>query len=171
MLQERTGTQRPGGGVRVGFGHDAHRLEPGRALVLGGVRIPYERGLTGHSDADVVLHALTDAILGAAAAGDIGQLFPPTDPTYRDADSRFFLRRAAECVRERGLQIVSVDATLVAQAPRVAPYVPQMRAAIAETLQIELARVSVKATTTEGMGYTGSGEGMAAYAVATLSER
>lgn len=170
ILEERRGAPRRGGNVRIGFGHDAHRLVPGRALVLGGVTIPYERGLAGHSDADVILHALVDAILGAAAAGDIGQLFPPTDPAYRDADSRLFLRRAAECVRERGMRIVSVDATLVAQAPRIAPHIPAMRAAIAETLGIDVECVSVKATTTEGMGYTGTGEGMAAYAVATVSD-
>jgi len=170
ILRERSG-QKPGmAGVRVGFGYDAHRLAPGRALVLGGVRIPYERGLEGHSDADVLLHAVTDALLGAIAAGDIGRLFPPTDPAYKDADSRLFLRRAGECVRERGMRILCVDATLMAEAPKIAPYVPQMRAAIAETLQIELDRVSVKATTTEGMGFTGRGEGMAAQAVATVCE-
>jgi len=170
ILRERNG-QEPGmAGVRVGFGYDVHRLAPGRALVLGGVRIPYDRGLEGHSDADVLLHALADALLGAVAAGDIGRLFPPTDPAYRDADSRLFLRRAGECVRERGMCILAVDATLMAEAPKIAPYVPKMRALIAETLQIELDRVSVKATTTEGMGYTGRGEGMAAQAVVTVCE-
>lgn len=170
ILREREGKRYPGGGVRVGYGHDAHRLVPGRPLVLGGVVVPYERGLAGHSDADVLLHALTDAILGAIAGGDIGQLFPPTDPAYKDADSRVFLRRAGECVRERAMRLVSVDATLVAQAPKIAPHVPAMRAAIAACLDIALEQVSVKATTTEGMGFTGSGEGMEAHAVATVCE-
>lgn len=170
ILRERGGREPGMAGVRVGFGYDVHRLVPGRALVLGGVRVPCERGLEGHSDADVLLHAVADALLGAVAAGDIGRLFPPSDPAYKDADSRIFLRRAGECVRERGMRILSVDATLVAQAPKIAPYVPEMRAAIAETLQIELDRVSVKATTTEGLGYAGRGEGMAAQAVATVCE-
>ncbi|MDH7570304.1 MAG: 2-C-methyl-D-erythritol 4-phosphate cytidylyltransferase [Armatimonadota bacterium] len=171
IVRQREGFRLRAGAVRVGFGFDAHRLEPGRPLVLGGVNIPYPRGLAGHSDADVVLHALVDALLGAIAAGDIGQHFPPTNEAYRDADSRHFLRYAGRLVRERGMQIVAVDATLIAQAPKIAPYVPQMRAEIAAALEIDLDQVSVKATTTEGMGFTGSGEGMAAQAVATVCER
>lgn len=170
IVREREGTERHPGAVRVGFGHDAHRLVPGRALMLGGVQVPHTRGLAGHSDADVLLHALVDALLGAIAGGDIGQLFPPSDMRYKDADSRIFVRRAAEYVRERGMEIASVDLTLVAQEPKIAPFVPQMRAVIAETLAVALVQVSVKATTTEGLGYTGTAEGMAAYAVATLCE-
>lgn len=153
---------------RVGHGYDVHRLAEERALVLGGVQIPYERGLLGHSDADVLLHAVMDALLGAAALGDIGRLFPDTDERYRGADSRALLREVAALLAREGFSIGNVDATLVAQRPKVAPYVPRMRANIAADLGVELGAVSVKATTEEHLGFTGSGEGMAAHAVALV---
>jgi 2-C-methyl-D-erythritol 2,4-cyclodiphosphate synthase len=156
--------------VRTGIGYDVHRLVAGRRLVLGGVVIPHSRGLAGHSDADVLLHAIADALLGAAALGDLGHQFPPSDPAYRDADSRQLLARVREMVAAAGLTVLSVDSTVVAEEPRVAPHVPAMRAAIAGTLGIAVERVSVKATTNEGMGFVGRGEGIAALAVATLQE-
>jgi len=155
---------------RIGHGYDVHRLVEDRSLILGGVTIPYEKGLLGHSDADVLIHAVADALLGAAALGDIGHLFPDSDPAYKGADSRVLLRKVAEVLRIAGFSIGNVDATLVAQRPKVAPYIPQMRENIAEDLGIELGRVSVKATTEEHLGFTGSGEGMAAHAVAIVFE-
>lgn len=154
--------------VRIGQGYDVHRLAEGRALVLGGVTIPYEKGLLGHSDADVLLHALMDALLGAAALGDIGHLFPDSDERYRGADSRLLLRKVAEIVSGRGYSIGNVDATLIAQQPKIAPFIPRMRENIAADLGLSLDAVSVKATTEERLGFTGSGEGMAAQAVALL---
>ncbi len=156
---------------RIGYGYDVHRLTAGRALVLGGVTIPWEKGLLGHSDADVLLHALMDALLGAAALGDIGQLFPDSDPRYRGIDSRKLLRQVAVRLEREGYAVGNVDVTLVAQRPKVAPYVPEMRANIAADLGISVTRVSVKATTEEALGFTGRGEGMAAHAVALLVER
>lgn len=154
--------------VRIGQGYDVHRLTEGRALVLGGVTIPYEKGLLGHSDADVLLHALMDALLGAAALGDIGHLFPDSDDRYRGADSRALLREVAEILRRNGFSVGNVDATLVAQQPKIAPFIPRMRENIAADLGLPVGAVSVKATTEEGLGFTGSGEGMAAQAVALL---
>ena len=154
--------------LRIGHGYDVHRLTEGRALVLGGVTIPHERGLLGHSDADVVLHALMDAMLGAAALGDIGRLFPDSDPRYQGADSRVLLREMASRLARAGWAVGNVDVTLVAQRPKVAPYVPRMRENIAADLGVELDAVSIKATTEEGLGFTGAGEGMAAHAVAIL---
>ena len=154
--------------VRIGHGYDVHRLTEGRVLVLGGVTVPFERGLLGHSDADVLLHAVMDALLGAAALGDIGQLFPDSDERYRGADSRELLRTVAGLLRERGFAVGNVDATIVAQRPRLAPYLPQMRENIAADLGIAPDAVSVKATTEERLGFTGSGEGMAAQAVALV---
>ena len=154
--------------LRIGHGYDVHRLTEGRALVLGGVTIPHERGLLGHSDADVVLHALMDALLGAAALGDIGRLFPDSDPRYQGADSRVLLREMASRPARAGWAVGNVDVTLVAQRPKVAPYVPRMRENIAADLGVELDAVSIKATTEEGLGFTGAGEGMAAHAVAIL---
>ncbi len=154
--------------LRIGHGYDVHRLTEGRALVLGGVTIPHERGLLGHSDADVVLHALMDALLGAAALGDIGRLFPDSDPRYQGADSRVLLREMASRLARAGWAVGNVDVTLVAQRPKVAPYVPRMRENIAADLGVELDAVSIKATTEEGLGFTGAGEGMAAHAVAIL---
>lgn len=156
---------------RIGYGYDVHRLTAGRSLVLGGVTIPWERGLLGHSDADVLLHALMDALLGAAALGDIGKLFPDSDPRYRGIDSRKLLRRVAVLLEREGYAVGNVDMTLVAQRPKVAPYIEAMRANIAADLGVSITRVSVKATTEEGLGFTGSGEGMAAHAVALLTER
>ena len=153
---------------RIGHGYDVHRLVEGRALILGGVTIPYEKGLLGHSDADVLLHAISDALLGAAALGDIGHLFPDNDPAYAGADSRVLLRRVVEVLREHGFAVGNVDATLIAQKPKVAPYILQMRENIAADLGVETDSVSVKATTEERLGFTGSGEGMAAHAVALI---
>ena len=153
---------------RIGQGYDVHCLTEGRALVLGGVTVPYEKGLLGHSDADVLLHALMDALLGAAALGDIGHLFPDSDEQYRGADSRVLLRAVAQVLDRRGYAVGNVDVTLVAQRPRVAPYIPRMRENIAADLGLALDAVSVKATTEERLGFTGSGKGMAAHAVALI---
>lgn len=154
--------------MRIGHGYDVHRLTDGRKLMLGGVEIPYEKGLLGHSDADVLLHALMDALLGAAALGDIGKLFPDTDEQYRGADSRVLLREVTRRLAAEGYTIGNVDVTLIAQRPKVAPYIPQMRQNIAEDIGVELSQVNVKATTEEHLGFTGSGEGMAAHAVALI---
>ncbi|MCI8302314.1 MAG: 2-C-methyl-D-erythritol 2,4-cyclodiphosphate synthase [Oscillospiraceae bacterium] len=153
---------------RIGHGYDVHRMAEGRRLVLGGVEVPCERGLLGHSDADVVLHALMDALLGAAALGDIGRLFPDSSERYRGIDSRRLLREVAAVLAESGFSVGNVDVTLVAQRPKVAPYILRMRENIASDLGIPLDAVSVKATTEEGLGFTGSGEGMAAHAVALI---
>ncbi len=153
---------------RIGQGYDVHRLTEGRPLVLGGVTVPWEKGLLGHSDADVLLHALMDALLGAAALGDIGGLFPDTDERYRGADSRALLRQVRALLAQNGFAIGNVDMTLVAQKPKIAPYLPQMRQNIAQDLQIPLETVSVKATTEERLGFTGDGSGMSAQAVALL---
>lgn len=153
---------------RVGFGFDVHAFAPGEALWLGGVRIPHDKGLAGHSDADVVLHALTDAILGALGAGDIGDHFPPSDPQWRGAASSLFLEHARDLVERAGGRIAHVDVTIVCEAPRIGPHRGAMRARIAELLRLPLARTSIKATTTEHLGFTGRGEGIAAQAVATI---
>ena len=154
--------------LRVGHGYDVHRLVEGRALILGGVTVPFERGLLGHSDADVLTHAVMDALLGAAALGDIGQLFPDSDAAYAGADSIALLERVTALLREHGWQVGNVDATVVAQAPRLAPYIPEMRRRLAEAMGLDVDCVSVKATTEERLGFTGSGEGMAAHAVALI---
>jgi len=154
---------------RVGVGFDAHRFAPNRTLRLCGVTIPHELGLIGHSDADVALHALCDALLGALALGDIGQHFPDTDPRYKDADSSTFLKAVMALVREEGWQVNNVDITIIAQAPRLAPYRDAMRNRIAELLGIEIDSVSVKATTTDQMGFVGRKEGIAAIAVVSLT--
>ena len=156
--------------MRIGHGYDVHRLTEGRKLILGGVEIPFEKGLLGHSDADVLLHALMDALLGAAALGDIGALFPDTDETYRGADSVRLLSQVAGLIAKHGFSVENVDCTVLAQRPRLAPYIPQMRECIAQTLALPLERVSVKATTEEGLGFTGEGLGIAAHAVALLME-
>ena len=155
--------------LRVGNGFDVHALVPGRPLVLGGVAIPYERGLAGHSDADVLLHSLCDAILGALALGDIGVHFPDTEPRWKGADSRMLLRHVATLAATQGWQIGNVDVTVIAQAPRLAPHVAAMRANIAADLGCTEDRVSVKATTTESLGFAGRGEGIAAMATALLA--
>ncbi len=154
--------------LRVGHGYDVHRLTEGRALILGGVTVPFDRGLLGHSDADVLTHAVMDALLGAAALGDIGKLFPDSDAAYAGADSMLLLRRVTALLREHGWQVGNVDATVVAQAPRLAPYIPDMRRRLAEAMGLDVDGVSVKATTEERLGFTGSGEGMAAHAVALI---
>lgn len=159
--------------MRIGQGYDVHRFASpadARALVLGGAVIPYERGLLGHSDADVLTHAIIDAILGAAAMGDIGKLFPDTDEQFRDADSLQLLRRVCGIVRFGGFQIGNIDSTLVAQAPKMAMFIPEMRRRIAGAAEVNIARVSVKATTEEGLGFTGKGLGISAQAVVLLTE-
>ena len=154
---------------RVGTGFDVHQLVEGRALIMGGVTIPYERGLLGHSDADVLLHAIADALLGAAALGDIGKHFPDTDPAHSGADSRVLLRTVVKRVLESGWRVGNIDATIIAQAPKMAPHIAQMRSNIAADCGVELDCVSVKATTTEQLGFTGRGEGIAAQASALLA--
>ena len=154
--------------LRVGHGYDVHRLVEGRALILGGVTVPFDRGLLGHSDADVLTHAVMDALLGAAALGDIGKLFPDSDAAYAGADSIVLLERVTALLREHGWQVGNVDATVVAQAPKLAPYIPEMRQRLAEAMGLDVDCVSVKATTEERLGFTGSGEGMAAHAVALI---
>lgn len=154
--------------LRIGHGYDVHRLTEGRPLIVGGVTIPYERGLDGHSDADVLVHAVMDALLGAAALGDIGKLFPDQDAAYKGADSILLLQQVGRKLTQLGWQVVNVDATLIAQAPKVAPYITAMRQRIAEALQVDVGQISVKATTEEHLGFTGEGLGMAAHAVALL---
>ena len=155
-------------GMRIGHGYDVHRLVEGRRLILGGVDIPWERGLLGHSDADVLTHAVMDALLGAAGLGDIGRHFPDTDPAYAGADSLKLLAHVAALLRERGFAVGNVDATVLAQRPKLAPHIPQMRDNLARVMGVDVSQVNVKATTEEGLGFTGSGEGMAAHAVALI---
>lgn len=154
--------------MRIGHGYDVHRLVEGRALVLGGVRIPFEKGLDGHSDADVLTHAVMDALLGAAAMGDIGKLFPDTDDRYLGADSIALLREVDRRLTEAGYRLGNLDVTVIAQRPKLAPYINQMRQNLAAALRTELQNISVKATTEEHLGFTGSGEGIAAHAVCLL---
>lgn len=156
--------------LRIGHGYDVHRLAEGRTLVLGGVTITWERGLEGHSDADVLTHAIMDALLGAIAAGDIGKLFPDSDERYRGISSIRLLEQVAAHLEKAGYAVVNIDATLLAQAPKVAPYREAMRHNIAAALGIDVSRVSVKATTEEGLGFTGAGEGMAAHAIALVEK-
>ena len=157
--------------TRFGMGYDVHRLVEGRRLILGGVAVPYEKGLLGHSDADVLLHAIADALLGAAALGDIGRHFPDTDPRYAGADSGVLLARVRELIEEKGYRIGNVDATVVAQRPKLMAYIPQMVTNIARILAVPEDAVNVKATTEEKLGFTGSGEGISAYAVAGMESR
>lgn len=154
--------------IRIGYGYDVHRLVKGRPLILGGIKIPNEKGLAGHSDADVLLHAISDALLGAAAEGDIGHHFPDTDEEYKGADSRTLLREVVEKLERRNLKIQNIDATVVAQQPRLASYIPKMRNTIAGDLNIDSGQVSVKATTSEGLGFEGKGKGISATAVALI---
>lgn len=153
---------------RVGFGYDVHQLVNGRDLIIGGVNIPFHKGALGHSDADVLLHALTDALLGAAGLGDIGTLFPDTDPKFKDIDSRLILKTAFNLVKEQGYSVQNTDATVVLQEPKLAPYIQKMRTIIAEVLETGTENISVKATTTEHLGIVGSGTGIAAYAVVSI---
>lgn len=154
--------------MRIGHGFDAHKLVDGRELILGGVRVPFERGALGHSDADVLAHAIADAILGAAALGDLGGRFPDTDPRWKDADSMQLLARCADDVGDAGFYVVNVDATIVVDRPKLAPFVAAMRENVAARLSVDAGAVSVKAKTSEGMGYTGDGTGIAVYAVALI---
>ena len=157
--------------MRIGHGYDVHKLVPCRDLILGGVKIEYELGLLGHSDADVLLHAISDALLGAAGLGDIGKHFPDTDPKYKGADSLELLRCVAKKVADKGYRISNVDVTMIAQAPKLRPHIPQMEQNIAAVLAIEVDRVNVKATTEEHLGFTGDGSGMACHAVCLLEAR
>ena len=156
--------------MRIGHGYDVHKLVEGRDLILGGVKIDYELGLLGHSDADVLLHAVSDALLGAAGLRDIGYHFPDTDPKYKGADSRMLLREVRQKVEDAGYRISNVDVTMIAQKPKLKPHIEQMMANIAADLQIDVSRVNVKATTEEKLGFTGSGEGMSCHAVCLLEE-
>jgi 2-C-methyl-D-erythritol 2,4-cyclodiphosphate synthase len=154
--------------MRIGQGYDVHQMVAGRKLIIGGVKVPYEKGLLGHSDADVLLHAICDALLGAAALGDIGKHFADTDAKYKNIDSRILLREVAHLIREQGFRVGNVDATIIAQAPKMAPHIAHMVANIAADLRVEKSAINVKATTTEKLGYIGRGEGIAAQAVALL---
>jgi len=154
--------------MRIGHGYDVHRLVPGRDLVLGGVKIPFEKGLLGHSDADVLAHAVMDALLGAAALGDIGRLFPDSDEHYAGASSMDLLRRVCHLIDREGYSVANIDATVIAQRPKLAQYIPEMKHNIARACGMEASRVNVKATTEEGLGFTGAGEGIAAHAVVLL---
>lgn len=156
--------------LRIGIGYDAHRLAEGRPLIIGGVSIPFQKGLEGHSDADVLAHAVMDALLGASAMGDIGMHFPDTDPAYAGADSIKLLEKAGEKLRGAGYTIINIDGTIIAQQPRMAEHIPRMRENIARALGLDMSRVSVKATTTEGMGFSGRGEGIAAQAAVLLDK-
>lgn len=156
--------------MRIGHGYDVHRLVEGRRLILGGVDIPYEKGLLGHSDADVLTHAIMDALLGAAAMGDIGKLFPDRDPAYAGADSLVLAREVAKRIRQAGYEIGNIDSTVIAQAPKLAPHIQAMRRNLADALGIEVDAVSVKATTEEGLGFSGQGLGIAAHAVCLLQK-
>lgn len=156
--------------MRIGFGYDVHRLTENRRLILGGVLIPYEKGLLGHSDADVLLHSVSDAILGAAALGDIGKHFPDNDPKYKDADSSELLKIAYEAVKKKGYRLGNLDATICAQAPKLSPYIEKMRENIAKTLECDIDFISVKATTTEKLGFVGEGAGISSYCVCILEK-
>ena len=153
---------------RIGHGYDVHRLVPGRPLCLGGVILPYDKGLLGHSDADVLIHAICDAILGSMAAGDIGKLFPDTDQAYKNIDSKILLQRLNQLLHENGWEITNLDTTLVMEAPKVAPYIKQMQSSIATILNTDITAISIKATTTEGMGPEGRGECISAHAVVLI---
>ena len=156
--------------MKIGQGFDAHRLETGHPLVIGGITIPYDKRLVAHSDGDVLIHALCDALLGAAGLGDIGQHFPPGNAAYRNIDSRILLRRVVTMLSERALEISNIDVTVVAQEPRLAPYIPSMKEVLAEDIGVDIESINIKATTTEGLGFTGRGEGIAALAVVLVDE-
>ncbi len=156
--------------MRIGHGYDVHRLVEGRELIVGGVHIPYEKGLLGHSDADVLLHAVSDALLGAAAMGDIGGMFPDNDPEYLGADSLVLLRQVFQRLRDNGYSVINVDCTVIAQKPKMKPYIPEMRMNIAAALSTDADNISVKATTEEEMGFTGRGEGISAHCVCLIDK-
>lgn len=153
---------------RVGLGYDVHQLRDNRPLILGGVEIPHERGLDGHSDADVIMHAICDAILGALGEGDIGSFFPPSDPQWKDASSKIFLEEAAKQIKKQNGRLINIDAMLIAEAPKISPYIPKMKNNIASALGVSTKDIGIKATTNETMGFVGRGEGMAAHAVASV---
>lgn len=155
--------------MRIGMGYDVHRLVEDRELIIGGVKIPYEKGLLGHSDADVLVHAVMDALLGAAALGDIGKHFPDTDPAYKGADSVFLLKKVGELLEQEGFFIENIDATIIAQAPKMRPYIDKMRENMANALEIDISQINVKATTEEGLGFTGTGEGISSQAICMLT--
>ena len=155
--------------MHIGMGYDVHRLVEERKLIMGGVEIPFEKGLLGHSDADVLLHAIMDALLGAAALGDIGKFFPDNDPAYEGANSVMLLKKVGEMLQEQRFLIENIDATIIAQMPKMRPYIDQMRRNIADTLELDLSQVNVKATTEEGLGFTGTGEGISAQAICLLT--
>ena len=157
--------------MRVGMGYDSHRMGPDRPLILGGIHVPYELGLIGHSDADVLIHAVVDALLGAAGLGDIGILFPDSDPQYKDRSSAYFLETVGGMLSKHGFSILNIDATVIAQAPKLSPHFPRMIARIAEILKIASSQIQIKAKTSEGMGLIGQGEGMASFAVALVQEK
>jgi 2-C-methyl-D-erythritol 2,4-cyclodiphosphate synthase len=156
--------------MRVGFGYDVHALVKGRPLILGGVKIPYLLGLQGHSDADVLIHAISDALLGAISAGDIGKHFPDTDPQYKNIQSTILLKKVMIMMKEKGFHILNIDTTILAQKPKLSDHIPRMVKEIADTLEIETERVNVKATTSEGLGFAGRGEGIAVHALALVEE-
>jgi len=156
--------------MRVGMGYDVHKFQQGRGLILGGVEIPYELGLLGHSDADVLLHGIKDALLGAAALGDIGKHFPDTDPAYKGASSIKLLKHVGQLLLEEGYEVNNIDGTIIAEKPKMAPYIPQMRKNIAEALGIDEGQINVKATTTEGLGFEGRKEGIASMAIASIKK-
>lgn len=156
--------------MRIGHGYDVHRLVEGRDLILGGVKIEYEKGLLGHSDADVLLHAVSDSLLGAAAFGDIGGMFPDNDPKYLGADSLVLLREVYERLKSSGYYVVNIDATIIAQKPKMKPYIPEMRTKLAAALSTDIDNISVKATTEENMGFTGSGDGISAHCVCLIDK-
>lgn len=156
--------------MRIGHGYDVHKLVEGRDLIIGGVKIPYEKGLLGHSDADVLLHAVSDSLLGAAAMGDIGGMFPDNDPQFLDADSLVLLRSVFQRLRDNGYKVVNVDATVIAQKPKMKAYIPEMRMNIAAALSTDIDNISVKATTEEEMGFTGRGEGISAHSVCLIEK-
>ncbi|OUO79722.1 2-C-methyl-D-erythritol 2,4-cyclodiphosphate synthase [Blautia sp. An249] len=157
--------------MRVGMGYDVHKLTEGRDLILGGVPIPYEKGLLGHSDADVLIHAVMDALLGAAALGDIGKHFPDTDPKYKGISSMLLLEETARLLKEQGYAIGNIDATIIAQRPKMAPHIPQMRENLAKCLGISQAQVNIKATTEEGLGFTGNGQGISSQAICLIEKK
>ncbi|MGM0924516.1 MAG: 2-C-methyl-D-erythritol 2,4-cyclodiphosphate synthase [Bacillota bacterium] len=157
--------------LRIGQGFDVHQLVEGRPLILGGIEIPYEKGLLGHSDADVLLHTVADACLGAIAAGDIGKHFPDTDPEFKDADSAKLLQHVWQLVKEKGYALLNIDCTIIAQKPKMSPYIDQMRERIAELLEADINQVNVKATTTEQLGFTGRGEGIASQATVLIQKK
>lgn len=156
--------------LRIGHGYDVHKLVENRKLIIGGVEIPYEKGLLGHSDADVLLHAIGDSLMGAAALGDIGCIFPDNDPKFKDADSLVLLTEVASLLKSKGFSVVNIDATLIAQKPKMRPYIDEMRRNIASACGLDVSLVSVKATTEEGLGFTGSGEGISAHSVCLIQK-